>query len=1571
MHINRFFTDTVSGPYTGIVFEKRRSEIRNPDGKAIFSADTVIVPAFWSQIATDIIAQKYFRKAGVPADKAHIWQVWAYPSGDMPSLPEYPDDGCEHDARQVFHRLAYAWLEWGRYAGCFDTPEDERVFYDETCFMLAHQTAAPNSPQWFNTGLFAVYGIDGPAQGHYYVDPADGICKKSDSAYRRPQPSACFILSVQDDLVNESGIMDLITREARLFKYGSGTGSNFSLLRAASERLSGGGASSGLLSFLKVIDRSASAIKSGGTTRRAAKMVTLDADHPDIESYIDWKVGEEHKVASMVAGSAIIKKDIDAIKKAISHFRGPKADSFNTEKNRELASVLRVALSDKIPPAYLYQLLRRLEQGDNTVNPTVFSTIWDDEAYNTVSGQSSNNSIRLTDAFMQAVTGNKEWSLIGRVSGKVEKTIKARALWDKIARAAWQCADPGMQFHTTINDWHTCPAGGEIRASNPCSEYMFLDDTACNLASINLAAFYDRTTKVFNIDGYLHTIRLWTTILEISVVMGQFPASRIAELSYQYRTLGLGFANLGSLLMVMGLPYDSHEGRAVAGALSAILSGEAYAQSARLAAAFGPFARFAENRETMLRIIRNHRRAVYNAPTAEYEGVHTVPPGIEPAHCPPALLAAARSAWDRALEQGQAHGFRNAQVTAIAPTGCLVGGSLIVTDHGLQYLCNLGDADGHQWQDVNFDVATPDGPQNASNFFINGIAETRLIRTVSGYEIQGTPEHRIRVIDTAGTWVWKRFAEVTSDDVVPLAMNCLIGEPRPVKLPQLRKQIDKYDSRLHLPASMTEQLAELLGHFIGRGVFHTGTLAFRVPREDIDVVHHLDDSMQDLFGIVSKESWEPYVSTKQDYYELHSARVEIIFWWEACEFTDMSQQGAYGMRTPIPCIPEAVLRTNDPRCYCAFLRGLFEAGATVHAGSMSWTTNDELFFQQVRSLMLALGFPTSTARSTDSRRRTLRLRNSSYNKAFKDMIGFIGERKSNALNINPGATAYRHDYLYLPPNEFTTESRLLRRYAQEFYATTGNAELGRALSFFYDKVEANEDGGERLTYDLSVPTNVTYIADGFISHNTIGLLMDCDTTGVEPDFAMVKFKKLAGGGYFKIINQSVPPALSALGYAEDEIARIIAYATGYKTLSGAPGINPEALISQGFTPEALDAVEKALSSAMNLEGVFNPWVLGRTFVEKTLKVPEATWSLPGFSLLAHLGFSKEDSTLAERYACGTMGIEGAPGLKPEHYPVFDTATPSGSAGTRSIAWQAHIGMMAAVQPFISGAISKTINMPNSSNYEDVKGAYMLSWKSALKAVALYRDGSKLSQPLSSFAPGTDPLADTLLALERAIGIPERPVATKLRGNRGSLPNRRLGYTQKAKIGGHSIFIRTGEYDDGSLGEIFLDMHKEGAAFRSLLNSFAIAVSLGLQYGVPLEEYVDAFTFSRFEPNGVVQGHDYVKMATSVIDYIFRDLAISYLHRSDLAQVNPDDLVSTTTDASPAAEPRPRRKSSAGFQPQTNPLPVLPPVDEAEKIVAARIKGYEGDPCPNCGSFTLIRNGACMKCDTCGGTTGCS
>jgi ribonucleoside-diphosphate reductase alpha chain len=1175
MKITRRFTKAGKGPYAQITWEKRVSEIRNPDGRVVFRMDDVIVPSTWSQIATDIIAQKYFRKAGVDPAKAELWRSFV-PADQQVLAGPSPKEGSEHDARQVFHRLAYTWLLWGKKAGYFDSEADELAYYDETCHMLAKQMAAPNSPQWFNTGLHSVYELEGPAQGHYYVDPESNQVVASTSAYARPQPHACFILNIEDDLVNEGGIMDLVEREARLFKYGSGTGSNFSKIRGLNEPLSGGGVSSGLISFLKIADRSASAIKSGGTTRRAAKMVILDADHPDIETFVDWKTGEEHKVASMVAGSKAIRSFAVRLRDAAARVDLGPEDRLSFDRNASLREAAREALDAGIPGSYIYQLLRRIADGDADLDMPIFDTNWEGEAYNTVSGQASNNSIRVTNDFMEAMVKNKDWPLTMRRGGKTMKTVKARALWDKIARSAWQCADPGLQFHTTINDWHTCPVDGDIRASNPCSEYMFLDDTACNLASLNLTMFYDEKSRAFDAEAYRHAVRMWTTTLEISVVMAQFPSKEIARRSFDYRTLGLGYANLGTLLMLMGLPYDSDEGRAVAAALSAIMTGETYAQSARMAKEFGPFARYGANRDAMLRVIRNHRRAAYDTPAEEYESLSVPPLGLKADKAPAPLVEAARAAWDEALALGEAHGYRNAQTTAIAPTG------------------------------------------------------------------------------------------------------------------------------------------------------------------------------------------------------------------------------------------------------------------------------------------------------------------------------------------------------------------------------------------------------------------------------TIGLLMDCDTTGIEPDFALVKFKKLAGGGYFKIVNNSIAPALRALGYSEEAIEEVRLYMVGRGSLSDSPAISLESLKAKGLPAAAVEKADKSLRDAMGLDSAFNPYALGPEACDAVGAFAELR-NQPGFDILRHLGYSEAEIDQAEAWACGSLGMEGAPQVKKIHYPVFDTATASGRRATRSIAWQAHVAMMAATQPFVTGAISKTINMPNSATFDDVKGAYMTAWRSMLKSIALYRDGSKLSQPLSSFAADDDPLATGLLSVQeeadaaRPVSGKHSPVKAELARDptttnpsiRYSLPNRRLGYTQKAKIGGHSVFIRTGEYDDGRLGEIFLDMHKEGAAFRSLLNSFAIAVSLGLQYGVPLDEYVEAFTFSRFEPNGMVQGHEYVKMATSVLDYVFRDLAISYQDRFDLGQVKPEDLMATATQNGKgvrvAERPGPRTRPPVDqVSPQAtsgaSAAPLSRPRDEAKK---AKMKGYEGDPCPVCGHLTLVRNGTCLKCETCGSTTGCS
>jgi ribonucleoside-diphosphate reductase alpha chain len=1215
MRVQRHYTKGSESAYAGIEFRKAASEIRNPDGSVVFSATDIEVPADWSQVACDVLAQKYFRKAGVPAALRPVAEKdvpeWLSrhesDSEELAQLPEKARVVGEKSARQVFDRLAGTWTYWGWKGGYFDSEDDARAFRDEMAHMLARQMGAPNSPQWFNTGLHWAYGIDGPGQGHSYVDYKTGKLVRSKSAYEHPQPHACFIQSIEDDLVNEGGIMDLWVREARLFKYGSGTGTNFSSLRGEGEKLSGGGRSSGLMSFLKIGDRAAGAIKSGGTTRRAAKMVVVDVDHPDIEKFIDWKVREEQKVAALVTGSRLASKHLSEVMAACREWDGKDGDErFDPKVNKRLKKAIIAARGVMIPENYVQRVIQFARQGYRHIDFPVFDTDWDSEAYLTVSGQNSNNSVRVSNDFLAAVNDDADWNLTHRVTNKVAKTVKARDLWEHIGEAAWACADPGIQFDTTINEWHTCPGSGRINASNPCSEYMFLDDTACNLASLNLMTFRG-TDGIFDVEGFRHACRLWTMVLEISVMMAQFPSPRIAELSYEFRTLGLGYANVGGLLMAAGIPYDSDKGRALIGAITALMTGESYATSAEMGEQLGAFAGYPRNRDQMLRVVRNHRRAAYGLASG-YEGLSVTPVPLDIANCPDtALISAAQTAWDEALTKGERHGYRNAQATVVAPTG------------------------------------------------------------------------------------------------------------------------------------------------------------------------------------------------------------------------------------------------------------------------------------------------------------------------------------------------------------------------------------------------------------------------------TIGLVMDCDTTGIEPDFALVKFKKLAGGGYFKIINRMVPEALRTLGYAEADIAEIIRYAVGHATLRNAPGFDHAALRTKGFDDATLATIEAALASAFDIKFIFNKYTLGESFCTDKLGIPAAKLNDYSFDMLAHLGFTKQQIDAANIWCTGAMTLEGAPFLKSEHLAVFDCASPCGRTGTRSLSVESHIRMMAAAQPFISGAISKTINMANSATVEDCKNAYMLSWRLGVKANALYRDGSKLSQPLQAA------LLDDAGTLEEAIAeapmtaraeiIAERVVERMVAAQRRKLPDRRKGYTQKAIVGGHKVYLRTGEYEDGKLGEIFIDMHKEGAAFRAMMNNFAIAISVGLQYGVPLEEFVEAFTFTRFEPSGMVEGNETIKMSSSILDYIFRELAISYLCRNDLCHVEPADLTpdamgrgnvegNLTEQARAAQLAVVERVASKGYvrsnllflkrgsgptsvsadiagggQLAAGPASLSVAVDteallqefdaRAEQIRTARMKGYEGDACPECGNFTLVRNGTCLKCDTCGGTTGCS
>ncbi|MCO5218855.1 MAG: adenosylcobalamin-dependent ribonucleoside-diphosphate reductase [Thermomicrobiales bacterium] len=1170
--VKRVFTAAGESPFDRIEWTYRTSRITNPDGSVVFEMKDVEIPAAWSQVATDIMVSKYFRKAGVPQFDTDGNQL--FNEDGSPQL------GPERSAKQVIGRLVGAWRFWGETNGYFASEEDAQAFEDELKYMMAMQMAAPNSPQWFNTGLAWAYDITGPAQGHYYVDPANPtVVQESTDAYTRPQPHACFIQNIEDDLVNPGGIMDLWVREARIFKYGSGTGTNFSKIRGEGEKLSGGGTSSGLMSFLKIGDRAAGGIKSGGTTRRAAKMVVLDADHPDIQSFVDWKPREELKVAAMVEG--------------MKHL---------TPEQQQRAEELGLHLT------YDYN----------------------GEAYATVSGQNSNNSVRMSTEFIEAVRDDKEWNLIRRTDGSVHKTIRARELWTQIAEAAWQCADPGVQFDSTINEWHTSPEGGRINASNPCSEYMFLDNTACNLASLNLIKFVDIETGTFHIEKFQHATRLWTIVLEISVLMAQFPSTEIARLSYDYRTLGLGYANLGTVLMILGLPYDSGDSRAYAGAVTALMTGESYAASAEMASVLGAFPEYEKNAQHMLRVIRNHRRAAYDASKNEYEGLSVLPMPIDQEAAPQDILRAAQDSWDRALADGEQFGYRNAQTTLLAPTG------------------------------------------------------------------------------------------------------------------------------------------------------------------------------------------------------------------------------------------------------------------------------------------------------------------------------------------------------------------------------------------------------------------------------TIGLLMDCDTTGVEPDFALVKFKKLAGGGYFKIANQSIDPALRNLGYSESQRKDILSYVLGTLNLDGTPHINRASLTAKGLTDEDIARIEAALPGVFELGFAFNHWALGEDAIKRLGFTMEQA-SVPGFNLLKALGFSNTQIEEANEAICGTQMVEGAPHLRPEHYAVFDTANKSGKKGTRFIHHMGHILMMAAAQSFLSGAISKTINMPNEATVEDVEDAYYESWKHGIKAMALYRDGSKMSQPLSNKSDTVidedaikqtveDAVAAATAGKDAEIAQLQAKIAQleaektrivagaaapaqgqqQLPGmphipTRRRLPVKRHGFTQEAHVGGHKVYLRTGEYEDGTLGEIFIDMHKEGAAFRAMINSFAISISKGLQYGVPLQEYVDTFTFVRFEPQGMVSGHPNIKLATSVIDYVFRVLGMEYLGRTDLVQVPPAPIDQTGENAdlhvgvgdSPAqriaSQDAPVVPTANGnghshetvasdFTSGDTKIIAAAPVPTPEPIVSVTAATHTHVPsaidqqlgemmgdapfCDICGHVT-VRNGACYKCLNCGNSLGCS
>lgn len=1183
LKVKKFFTKGKEDIYEGINFELRTSKITNADGSTVFEMKNVEVPDFWSQVASDVLAQKYFRKKGVPQTDENGNQYL----------------GSENSIKQVAHRLAGTWRYWGEKYGYFNSKRDAQNFYDEAAWMITNQMAVPNSPQWFNTGLNWAYGITGSSQGHYYADPITGKVKLSEDAYTHPQPHACFIQSVDDDLVNPGGIFDLVTKEARLFKYGSGTGTNFSKVRGRGEPLSGGGTSSGLMSFLKVLDAGAGAIQSGGTTRRAAKMVILDADHPEIETYIDWKVKEEQKVAALVTGSFINHKYLLEIMKSAEK------NGLDPKKNHELKKLITEAKRLFIPLNYIKRVLMMVESGvsSDDFKFETYDTDFRSEAYRTVDGQNSNNSVRVTNAFLEAVEKDLDWNLVNRVNGEVAKTIKAKALWDKVSVSAWQSADPGIQYHTTVNEWHTCLSDGEIRGSNPCSEYMFIDETACNLYQINLGKFYDDKAGTFDLEAFKHCVRISTIILEISVLMSQLPSYTMCEGTYKYRTLGLGYANIGSVLMRMGVAYDSEEGAAVTGAITATMTGESYATSAEMASVKGTFERYAPNKQDMLRVIRNHRRAAYNVDKKEYEGLTTYPMGIDATKIENYFVTTAQKAWDEALKLGEKFGYRNAQTTCLAPTG------------------------------------------------------------------------------------------------------------------------------------------------------------------------------------------------------------------------------------------------------------------------------------------------------------------------------------------------------------------------------------------------------------------------------TTGLVMDCDTTGLEPDFALVKFKKLVGGGYFKIINKSIKPALTKLGYTKEQISEIIKYAIGHQSLKDAPYINHKVLMEKGFGEIELNALEMVMPTVFEIKYAFNKWTLGEDFCKKTLGLTDTELDNPDFNMLEKLGFTKSEIDKVNEYVCGTMTVEGAPYLKPEHLAVFDCANKCGAKGTRFISTKGHIRQMAACQPFVSGAISKTINMPEEAEVSDVSDAYMTSWKWMLKANALYRDGSKLSQPLNTSANADDMYsklfdfseddiqAEAMLNVEK-VGQAAL-LAMQQAPKRREMPDERHSLTHKFSIAGHKGFITVGMFEDGTPGELFISMSKQGSTLQGIMNAWARAVSYGLQYGMPLKEVIESLVHVRFEPSGSTSNKE-IPMAQSIMDYIGRWLALKFLGKEDAKKYHNEMLVEKSYNEGWSKRilipvingkghteiktdhieqyvneelNRELQKKAEAIQVQqavaaapskiaTKQLSMEVEFAKTQQQMALKQNNEDAPMCSECGSIT-VRNGACYKCLDCGTTTGCS
>ena len=1559
-------------PYAGLTFEPRTSRIVNPDGSVIFEAKDVMVPTGWSQVAVDVLAQKYCRKAGVPTDRQAVPE---------PGVPEWlwrsepskgTEFGAERDSRQVFNRLAGCWTYWGFKNGYFDTEDDARAYYDEMCAMLARQIGAPNSPQWFNTGLHWAYGIAGPAQGHYYVDAKTGELTRSSNTYEHPQVSACFILSVEDDLVNEGGIFDGVVREARIFKGGSGSGANFSKIRGAGEKLSGGGTSSGLMSFLKVFDRAAGAIKSGGTTRRAAKMVVLNADHPDIEEFVNWKVREERKVADLVIGSRLFEQRMNGIIAAAHDTRVPENARLDPYLNPHLKSALRTALQAGVPSGAVQSALDYAKQGYTSLQIEQYDTNWDSDAYGTVSGQNSNNSVRLSNAFFNALDSDTDWNLVARTTGATVKTIKARDLWEQISLAAWQCADPGLQYDDTIQEWHTCANDDRINATNPCSEYVFIDDTAC----------FAPETRISTPDG-LRTVE--------ELYSAQENGKRIA---------------------ITTDVYSEYDHRRVTAHRPAFVTKVGDREVFKMT--------LKDGRE--IRATGDHK---FLTADGQWKRLDEIVPGTD--------RIAIR-------ESGNTIAFCSApeDVKRWQMLGWLTGDGVFSKDT----------------------VALVFGPKERQTAEML-IAELNTLKAVAA-QAAGGPPLQLRA-NTIGVQSNGVMQTTTSQSTLVQYLETRYG------FKQGTATSKDVPSAIHW-APEDLKVAYLQGLFSADGCIRNNGAATEkevmLASSSSTLLRSVQLLLSDI-GVTSRISWTHPTGRKNPQGQLRLYNQQARKFLNLVGFPCSPEKNAEAERilgtrfeahqknprspkvvSVVPAGHTTVYDITEPITHSVIAEGMVAHNCNLASlnlvkflddgdtfdekrfaeASRVWTTTLEisvamgqmpskeiaaknhgyrtlgLGYANLGTLLMRLGLPYDSEEAFGWCAAISALMTGTAYRTSAEMAQQLGPFARFAENAEPMLRVirnHRRAAYDAPKDQYEALSVKPVTHAPTLF--TQNV-WALARKMWDEALATGEVAGFRNAQTVVIaPTG------------TIGLVMDCDTTGIEPDFALVKFKKLAGGGYFKIVNQSVEHALRHLGYSEDQIREIEQFAKGTGTLKGAPHINMATLRAKGFDDEALARIEQALPSAFELQFAFNKYTLGDEFCKERLGFTEEQLADWNFSILRDgLGFTQQQIEEASDVICGRMTLEGAPHLKDEHLPVFDCATPCGKHGSRFIRPLAHIDMMAAAQPFVSGAISKTINLPQHATIADVKEAYRYSWERMIKAVALYRDGSKLSQPLAaSYDLGGEIPEEEVLQpapFQTPLQVAERIVYRYI-AKRRRLPERRSGYTQKAIVGGHKVYLRTGEYEGGQLGEIFIDMHKEGAAFRSLMNNFAIAVSLGLQHGVPLEEFVEAFTFTRFEPNGPVVGHDHIKMATSILDYIFRELAVSYLGRYELAHVQPsmemdamgpkaeeeyvaeepgevryvptavrEKLHPTSSHLHPGSHPQGEETPHVVLEERRHerrePSPVssstgVATVPRAEQVNAARAKGYTGNACSECGQLTMVRNGSCEKCDSCGATSGCS